>query len=52
MDVKEAFLSGDIDKEVYVYHFYNLPDEGDKGTVYHFQNALLYIVFVKRHCNG
>jgi len=40
VDVKSAFLNGDIDTEVFVSHPYNLPSQFKRGTIYKLKKAL------------
>lgn len=40
VDVKAAFLSREIDWEVFVYHPYLRPGDNPRGTVYNHKNAL------------
>lgn len=40
VDAKAAFLNGDIDRNVFVYHLYNLPYKSRRGTIYKHHKAL------------
>lgn len=40
VDVKSAFLNGDIDRDIYVSHPYNLPSKFRRGHVYKLRKAL------------
>jgi len=40
VDVKSAFLNGDIDNEIFVSHPYNLPHEFKRGHTYKLKKAL------------